>query len=245
MDAQPMDADEQNAIACEEALGYRFTDRALLQLALTHSSLRDEWTESNERMEFLGDSVLGLAVAEHLFCGHPDLPEGVLTRIRSQVVSRDALTGLARQLKLRRFLRVGRGIRKTRTLPPSLLANAVEAVIGAIYLDAGFETAREHVLQWLGPVLDDAASGQKTKNHKAALQQVTQRLFGCTPCYAVVEASGPDHDKEFMIQVEIEDRTFPAGRGPNKKSAEQRAARIALRDLKREHGAGFPDIPVA
>lgn len=245
MSAPPMDADEQNAAACEDALGYRFTDRSLLQLALTHSSLKDEWTASNERIEFLGDSVLGLAVAEHLFCALPDVPEGVLTRIRSQVVSRDALTDLARQLKLRRFLRVGKGIRKTRTLPPSLLANAVEAVIGAIYLDAGFEVARTHVLDWLGPVLEDAASGQKIKNHKAALQQVTQRMFGCTPTYEVVEACGPDHDKEFVIQVAIKTRTFPAGRGPNKKNAEQRAARIALRDLKREHGSGFPTIPIA
>src|SRR5690606_6064780 len=122
--------------ALEKAMGPAFGDRGLLALALTHSSLRDPWTHSNERLEYLGDSVLGLAVAEHLFCAFPTDAEGELTRLKSLVVSRQALARVAKALDLKAHLRVGKGIRKRGAIPPSLLANAVEALIGAVYLDA-------------------------------------------------------------------------------------------------------------
>lgn len=247
MDDAQADTPENDPLLaeCETAVGYRFTDRSLLKLALTHSSLRDLWTESNERLEFLGDSVIGLAVAEHIFCTFPDLAEGELTRIKSIVVSRLVLAEVARDLDLRRFLRVGKGISKTRTIPPSLLANTVEAMVGAIYLDAGFEVARDQVLAWAVDRIAKACRGRAARNYKADLQQLSQRLFSRTPVYDVLSSSGPDHRKEFVIQACITERRFPQGKGTSKKQAEQRAARNALRILKQEHDQDQPAPPVA
>lgn len=223
--------------ACEKVLGHWFVDRSLLDLALTHSSLKDPWTESNERLEFLGDSVIGLAVSEHLFCTLADLPEGELTRIKSIVVSRSALAKVGKELGLKDFLRVGKGIRKRRAIPPSLVANAVEAVIGAVYLDAGFEVARDLVIAYIDALLANVSRRKDTHNHKAALQHAAQKGFGTTPRYRVMQTDGPDHKREFMIEAIVGERAFPPGRGTTKKQAEQRAARQAMRVLKQEYGA--------
>jgi ribonuclease-3 len=227
---------ERQLAACEEALGHHFTDRSLLELALTHSSARDPWTESNERLEFLGDAVIGLVVSENLFCENPDETEGELTRLRSLVVSRDALAKVDKANELKPYLRVGKGIRKSRRMPPSMISNAFEALVGALYMDAGYETARTLILEWLEDRIRRASVRRDVTNYKAALQQVAQRLFRQTPTYRLLEAHGPDHRKEFHVEAVVNGRGFPAGRGSTKKQAEQRAARAAMRVLKQEHG---------
>ncbi len=222
---------------CEKAVGHAFVDRSLMELALTHSSLKDAWTPSNERLEYLGDSVIGLAVSEHLFLNFPDLQEGELTRIKSVVVSRTGLAKLGRALDLQRFLRVGKGLRSRRALPQSLLANCLEALVGAIYLDAGFEVARDRVLEWIDRPIRTAAARRDGRNWKAELQHSMQRTLGRTPRYQVLDATGPDHKKEFVVVAIVGDRTFPQGRGSTKKQAEQRAARLAMIELKGGAGA--------
>ncbi len=219
---------------CEAAIGHEFQDRSLLELALTHSSLKDAWTPSNERLEYLGDSVIGLAVAEHLFLNFPDLQEGELTRIKSVVVSRAGLAKLGRALDLQGYLRVGKGLLSRRALPPSLLANCLEALVGAIYLDAGFEAARARVLEWIDRPIRTAAARRDARNWKAELQHAAQRQLNLTPRYQMLEAVGPDHKKEFAIVAIVGERKFPQGRGSTKKQAEQRAARLALKELKGE-----------
>lgn len=228
---------EKKLRECQKVIGHKFTDRSLLELALTHSSLKDPWTESNERLEFLGDSVIGLAVSEHLFCAHADFPEGELTRIKSIVVSRNALAQVGKNLEIRQFLRVGKGIRKRRTIPPSLIANTVESLVGAVYLDAGFEVARTLVLSHLEQLLGKVTQRKDVRNYKAALQQSVQKRYGITPRYRVLETVGPDHKKEFVIEALVDKRAFPSAKGSTKKQAEQRAAREALRALKQEHGS--------
>lgn len=218
----------------EIVLAHRFENRELLRLALTHSSLKDEWTPSNERLEFLGDSILGLAVSHHLFATYPHLTEGEMTKLRSMTVSETALIALGKRLELGRHLRVGKGIRKGRAVPASLIANGVEAIVGAVYLDAGFESARALVVSWLEGDIAKLLSKKHATNYKAALQQATQRLFARHPGYAVLNEIGPDHKKEFVIAVRIGDREFPSAKGKTKKIAEQRAARLALRVLKRD-----------
>lgn len=222
----------------EVVLRHRFTKRDLLRLALTHSSLKDEWTQSNERLEFLGDSVLGLAVSNYLFTTFPDLHEGELTKLRSMTVSEPALIALGKRLELGRQLRVGKGIRKGRAVPQSLIANAVEAIVGAVYLDAGFETARDLVVSWMEVEIAKLTAKRIATNYKAALQQLTQRSFARHPVYAVLTELGPDHKKEFVIAVRIGDRQFPSAKGKTKKLAEQRAARLALRVLKKDSRTG-------
>jgi len=228
---------EQKLRQCEQAIGHRFRDRSLLELALTHSSLRDPWTESNERLEFLGDSVIGLSVSEHLFCAFPEHAEGELTRIKSIVVSRPSLAKLGKQLDLKQFLRVGKGIRKRRTIPPSLIANTVEALVGAVYLDAGYESARSLILGLLEDQLLRVTKRRDVRNYKATLQQSVQKRFGVTPRYRVLEAVGPDHKKEFVVEALIDGTAYAPARGSTKKQAEQRAAREALRALRQEHGS--------
>lgn len=218
----------------EIVLRHRFTNRDLLRLALTHSSLRDEWTQSNERLEFLGDSVLGLAVSNYLFTTFPSLHEGELTKLRSMTVSETALIALGKRLELGRQLRVGKGIRKGRAVPQSLIANAVEAIVGAVYLDAGFETARDLIVGWMEVEIAKLTAKRLATNYKAALQQLTQRSFARHPVYAVLTELGPDHKKEFVIAVRIGEREFPSAKGKTKKLAEQRAARLALRVLKKD-----------
>lgn len=226
---------EKGLSALEKTLGYKFIDRSLLELALTHSSLRDTWTESNERLEFLGDSVIGLTVSEHLFCTRPDDPEGELTRLKSILVAGTSLAEVGKALELKKILRVGKGIRKSRSIPSSLIANAVEALVGAVYLDAGFEKARIVVLRHMDTLLTKVTRRRDERNHKAALQQMSQKRFSMTPNYEILETVGPDHKKQFVIEAVIGDRNFGAARGTTKKQAEQRAARLALRALKQEN----------
>ncbi len=216
----------------EEKLGYRFHDRGLLRTALTHSSYANEkhaeQTQSYERLEFLGDSVLGLVTAEFLYAHKPALPEGQMTRLRAELVCEASLHKTALALSLGDYMRLGRGEEHTggRTRP-SILADMVEAIIAAIYLDAGMEEARRFIL---GQVLKDAeiSDSHRVADYKTRLQEVVQRRSDQHIAYVLAEESGPDHDKRFSFEVRINDVPVGTGSGRTKKEAEQMAARKAL-----------------
>ena len=217
----------------ERRTGYAFRDRTFLERALTHASCKDAENPSNERLEFLGDAVLGLVVAHFLYTAFPDLEEGPLTRVRSAVVSAQSLTQLAREVGLDRALRIGRGLRREE-LPPSVLANSVEALIGAMFLDGGLPAARPFILWGLEQALEDELVARTERNWKSLLQELTQQADRVTPTYEVIEESGPDHQKEFVVVVKVDGVERGRGRGPSKKAAEQGAAHDALERLSAE-----------
>ncbi len=225
--------------ALEAALGYRFRDRTLLIHALTHSSRKAELSYSNERLEFLGDAILGCAVSEDLYRRFPDYAEGELTRIKSTVVSRASLARAARELDLGACLIVAKGVAAPcedeqpthNGLPASLISNAFEAVIGALYLDGGWEAAREFVLRQLREPIERARKLAGIHNFKSTLQERVQRDMGATPEYRVVSEEGPDHVKSFSVVTVIRGREYGAGEGRTKKTAEQQAAKLTLEML--------------
>ena len=219
---------------CEVTLGYRFRDRALLVRALTHASIARTRLESNERLEFLGDSILGAIVCEQLYLAYPSATEGELTRIKSVVVSRTTCAELTSELELERFLVLGRGVDSHGRIPGSILAAVFEAVVGAMYVDGGYEPVRKFVLSQIQQQVQQAAESTTGVNFKSLLQQLTQRTMGSTPFYRVLDEQGPDHSKCFKVAAVLGTRTFPAAWGPSKKEAEQRAAGNALADLEGE-----------
>jgi ribonuclease-3 len=216
---------------CERALDYRFCDRELLRCALTHASAARTRLESNERLEFLGDALLGAIVCDRLFTIYPDYPEGDLTQIKSVVVSRVTCARVTRKLNLQRFLHAGKGVALQRGLPGSILAAVFEAVVAAIYLDGGFEAVREFVVREMGPEISHAAETAHGVNYKSVLQQQAQSATGDTPVYVVLDEQGPDHSKCFKVAAVVGGRRFAAAWGPSKKEAEQRAAENALAQL--------------
>ncbi|MCC7138444.1 MAG: ribonuclease III [Planctomycetes bacterium] len=218
---------------CQRVIGYHFADPSLLEVALTHSSVRTPDRECNERLEFLGDSVLGLAITEELYKRLPDQQEGELTRIKSAVVSRGALYRVSTALGLVRFIEVAKGVGRKDELPVSLTANLVESIIGAIYLDSGFFPAREFILRQLGPAVDDVLNDRVPRNYKSLLQHEAQQVLGATPVYRTVETEGPDHRKAFTVAAMVRGREYGRASGINKKEAEQEAARHALEALQR------------
>lgn len=230
--------------ALEEALGYQFKNEKLLSEALRHSSYanehRGEGSVSNERLEFLGDSVLGFVTAEYLFQRHPDAPEGELTRIRAKLVCEDSLYEAAQRLNLGTFLRLGHGEEAGGGRErPSILADATEAVIAAVYLDGGIEAA-EALIHRI--VLDDAAEARverKRRDYKTALQELVQRKPAQILYYQLTGESGPDHAKTFTITVTLNGTTVGTGCGRSKKEAEQMAARDALEHLEQEDKSGL------
>ena len=219
----------------EAKLGYTFRDAGLLENALTHSSYanehRDRGMPSNERLEFLGDSILGLVVADHLYRTRPDLPEGDLTRIRASLVCESSLVEVARSLDLGSYLKLGRGEEggggRNR---PSILADAVEATLAAVYLDGGIGQVRKLVHSLvLSQTRERTAAG---RDHKTALQELIQRESGRVLAYHLTGESGPDHAKLFSMEVLLNGQPIGAGQGRSKKEAEQAAARAALQALE-------------
>jgi len=223
-----LNSTERQLDACQQIIGYYFSNPDLLETALTHSSLRAPDRECNERLEFLGDSVLGLVITEELYHLLPDQSEGELTRIKSAVVSRSALLSTSQRLGLQRFAEFARGVGRRDKLPASVVANLVEAVIGAIYLDAGYYPAREFVLRHMGDAIDDELNDRGAKNYKSLLQHEVQQAVGVTPTYRTLDADGPDHAKEFVVAAVIRGQAWGEATGPTKKDAEQEAARLAL-----------------
>ena len=213
---------------CEDNLGYRFRDPQLLLQALTHSSIKTPDNPSNERLEFLGDSVLGLVMTEFLYNFFQDLDEGELTQIKSVVVSTSTLAEESERLMLNEFYNVGRGVTRRKKLPQSLLANVFEAVVAAIYRDSGLETARRFIMRNLYHQVFAVVSNRSPRNYKSLLQQWAQKELNITPTYRVVSEKGPDHLKYFEVMAVIGKKSYKAGGGRSKKDAEQIAARESL-----------------
>lgn len=213
----------------------QFRDLSLLDLALTHSSYAYERKKDglhNERLEFLGDAVLDLVVGEYLYVSHPFFSEGELTKARATIVCEDTLASSARRLYIGSYLLMGKGEELSGgRLRSSILADAFEAVIGAVYLDAGFPAAKDFVLQHLRQDLLQVADGLQRKDHKTQLQEVLQRKGPARILYRVTDEQGPDHDKFFAVEVECDGNVLGNGTGKSKKEAEQDAARQALEGL--------------
>ncbi len=219
----------------EEKLGYTFQDPSLLENALTHSSRANESRgsqASNERLEFLGDSILGMVVADHLYRNHPDLPEGDLTRTRAALVCEESLVQVAQGLGLGDYLRLGKGEEtgggRNR---PSIQADAVGAVRAAIYLDGGIGSVRKVIQAQI--LSRELASLAKPRDYKTALQELVQRESGQVLQYRLTGEEGPDHDKRFFIQVTLNGQPLGAGSGRSKKEAEQMAAQAAIAALEK------------
>lgn len=216
--------------AFEEKIGYEFKDKTYIQTALTHSSFANEHKEFNynERLEFLGDSILGLVVSDYLFRARNDLPEGKLTRLRANVVCEESLSVVARKINLGDYLFLGKGEKTSGGSDrDSILADATEAVIAAIYLDGGFDQAKDFILSNLRDTIAKNIDGNIFRDYKTILQEIIQGNNGKIS-YKLVGESGPDHDKEFEMQVKCGQDTIGIGKGKNKKEAEKEAARDAL-----------------
>ncbi len=215
----------------EQVLGHRFIDPTLALQALTHSSAKEKDRPCNERLEFLGDSILGQVVSEFLFAKFPECEEGELSTMKSIIVSAKTLSARAEELQLDRVIVLGRGLREKKNLPKSILCNALEALIAALYLDAGFDVARAFVLRIVNVKLDEILLDRHEKNYKSLLQDYAQRHLSAIPAYRVLREVGPDHRKMFQVVVELDGRTHGPSWGANKKEAEQKAARRALGTL--------------
>ena len=223
----------------EKKLNYTFRDPGLLGEALSHSSYANEHRSaglrSNERLEFLGDSVLGFVTAEFLFLQHPDLPEGDLTRIRAALVCEQRLYEVARKLDLGRYLKMGRGEEagggRERT---SILADATEAVFAAVYLDGGIGAASTLIHRVLLDAEKEEVVEERRRDYKTALQELVQRQADQVLTYRMIGEEGPDHDKTFLAEVLLNGTQVGTGSGHSKKEAEQSAAKAALRKLEAE-----------
>ncbi len=233
-------SDQQNALpegaasdldTCQEKIGYRFENLHLLQSALRHASGVSHRLASNERMEFLGDAILGLVVCEQLYLQYPESLEGEMTKIKSVVVSRDTCARICERIGLQEYLVLGKGMAADPEIPRSVVAAVLESLIAAIYLDGGMEPAREFILRNMNVEIEQAASGEFGANYKSQLQQFAQREHGVTPGYQLLDEKGPDHSKCFMIAAMVAQQRFAPAWGKSKKESEQRAAHNAINEL--------------
>ena len=223
----------------EERLGYTFQNKALLKGAMYHSSYANEHRgsdiQSNERLEFLGDAVLGLVVGEHLFRTHPDAPEGDLTRMRAALVCEESLHEVAQSLGLGQYLKLGRGEESGGGRQrPSILADATESVFAAVYLDGGMEAARSLIHRVLLDENREEAVERRRKDYKTVLQEMVQRKSNQVLRYELVGSAGPDHAKVFSACVKLNGQVIGLGTGHSKKEAEQAAAKTALEQMNKE-----------
>jgi len=217
-------------------LSVSFNEPSLLMQALTHGSFTNENPTlapiANERLEFLGDAVLGLAVATKLYLDFPELSEGEMTKLRALLVRRDTLARVARGIGLANYLCLGKGEDTTGGRnKPANLAGALEAVIGAVYLDQGLDAATDFILRLLDAELEKAVSQRTDTNYKSELQELLQAREQQNPTYHVVEATGPDHDKRFTVEVRLGDTLLGRGSGKSKKAAETEAAHAILKRI--------------
>jgi ribonuclease-3 len=220
----------------ERQAGIRFKRKELLNLSFCHRSFANENQKSidnNEKLEFLGDSVLGIVVTDYLFRTFPDKTEGEMAKVKSMVVSEDSLAEIARNLRIDNYILVGRGEEFSGgRSKKALLADCLEAVIGAYYIDSGFKKASLFVRNYLVPLIQDVVEDRHdNRDYKTLLQELAQRKFRTYPRYNLLKIKGPEHKKEFWIEVEILDGKYGPGKGSNKKKAEQDAARIAFETL--------------
>jgi ribonuclease-3 len=227
----PMECDLQNddrvsrrMRLCEERIGYRFHDQDLLRQSLTHSSSATSRLGSNERLEFLGDAILGMIICRELYDRYPERREGQLTQEKSRLVSGATCARVARQLGSSDIILVGRGLQ---SIPESIDAALIESLIAAIYLDGGIEEARKFIVRCFQDEIANCGNGEP-ENYKSILQEQTQRTSNDSPNYVVVDQRGPDHAREYCVSVQIDDREFEPAWGRSKKEAEQKAAMNAL-----------------
>ena len=217
--------------ACEQALGYTFFDKNLVRNALTHSSSTSDKRQINERLEFFGDAVLDLVIREHLFHNYPDHQEGDLTEAKSAVVCRSSLAKAAKKMDLKQHLILGRGIGRKKAVPDSLLADAYEAIVAAVYLDGGYIPAQKFILMTLRDEIPYAIEQANSTNYKSNLQKMLQQQKRPLPVYRVLGTTGPEHSRVFQVAVLIEGEEMGRGSGSSKKTAEQQAARSALENI--------------
>ncbi len=229
-------ARREHLASLEERLGYGFCRPDWLHQALVHSSYAYEQPQegpSNERLEFLGDAVLSLVISDMLLAAFPEASEGQLSQRRAALVNARQLEVLARELRLGDFLLLGKGEeRQSGRGKASVLANAMEAVLAAVYLDAGLEGARRVIARLYAGRLKHAGPRRSLGDFKTLLQEYTLKQFGLAPSYHLVSTGGPPHDRIFEMEVRLADRALAAGRGPSKKTAAQEAARFALEQLE-------------
>ena len=220
----------------EKNIGYRFRRRTHLEMALTHPSYRYEEIGidiDNQRLEFLGDAVLGLVAGAYLYDHFPECREGDMTQMRSVITNSKILSRIAQAVNMGAYLRLGRGEKQSGgDHRLSNLSDAMEAVIGAAYLDGGLKAVQKIFAKWFIPEIKPAADEQTTHNAKGALQEVTQRLWKCSPRYRTVQEEGPAHSKLFTVEVFINGNVMGSGKGTNKRDAEMEAARVALHSLE-------------
>jgi len=223
----------------EKSIGYGFKNKPLLNQAFTHKSYANEKnfesSSDNERLEFLGDSVLGVVVSHTLYNECPGKDEGVLTRYKSQLVSGETLGRIARELEIGEYLLLGKGEEASggRKHVSNLMC-AMEAIIGAIFLDGGLKASRNFISKVLGPEIQLVKEGKGSKDYKSIFQQIVLRKFKTTPSYRILSEIGPDHKKHFIVEAVVSGKRYGIGSGPNKKSAEQASAKEALSALESE-----------
>jgi ribonuclease-3 len=233
--------DEEAITALEQILGYSFKDRQILINALTHRSFfhenPDKVDDYNERLEFLGDSVLGFVIVEYLYLSDSNLAESIMAKAKSYLVKESVLSEVATSLSLGTYLRLGKGEESTggRT-KKSLLADAAEAVFGAVYLDGGYESARQLILSLFRDKIDAVLMSGEFHDFKTELQEMTQLLFNNIPEYRTIKQEGEEHKKIFTVDVYIEGRKFGTGFGKSKKEAETNAAHKAIKALQAQTG---------
>ena len=219
----------------ERQIDIRFRNHGLLNLAFCHRSFSheiDENVDNNEKLEFLGDSVLGLVVSEYLYFKLIDQNEGEMAKIKSFVVSEAILAKISKNIKVDNFILIGRGEEYSGGRSKrAILADCLEAIIGAYYLDSGFKAAKSFILRLIVPEIEEVEEDRHEKDYKTLLQEYCQKAFKSYPKYRVVKKRGPDHDRTFWIEVSVKNRSYGPGVGKNKKEAEQSAAGVAYNHL--------------
>ena len=224
---------EKNFSEFEKNIGYTFKDKNLLNTALTHTSYSYEnGTKSNERLEYLGDSILEFVSSEWLFKNYDNLSEGQMTKVRAVAVCEESLFNVAVKLGFGKFLNLGKSQLTMKGIKKAILADSVEAVIAAIYLDSGIEEAKKFILDNLKDVIENASHHVGDKDYKSSLQEKLQVNGDISIVYKIVDSSGPDHNKSFTTRLEVNGKFMAYGKGKSKKAAEMEAARIALEKLE-------------
>ncbi len=228
----------KNLKTLEEAIGYSFKERSLLIEALTHSSYANEHQKEgvsdNERLEFLGDAVLGLVVVDSLYSASERLPESDMARLKAFLVSKNVLSNIARKLGIGEYLRLGKGEERTGGKnKDNILADAMEAVLGAIYIDGGFKEAKRVINRLFQERITEAVQTKEAYDYKTALQELTQNRFGVLPEYEIVREEGKEHEKTYAVEVFIKGEKMGEGTGRSKKEAQMMAAKMAIEQLRK------------
>lgn len=235
----PLGGERNQALsAFQKRAGIRFKDAGLLDLAFHHRSVSNETSHdrtNNERLEFLGDAVLGMVVAARLYECMAERPEGELAKTKSVVVSEDTLSGVARDIGVSEYLVLGKGEELSGgRQKKAILADAMEAIIGALYLDSGYRAAEQFVLDIINPQIALVLQNRHHKDYKTLLQEYVQKNYKTVPKYSLTNRTGPDHDRTFWVTVGVQGRSFGPESGKNKKEAEQAVAAVACRELSLE-----------